>query len=49
MRIQLKKFSEGRIKSSGTYAKEAFAKSRATSGVTARKRRTRLVLRAAAC
>jgi hypothetical protein len=36
MRIQLKKYVDGRMKSSGTYAREAFAKSRATSGVTVR-------------
>lgn len=34
MRIQLKKYSEGRIKSSGTYAREQFEKSRATTGST---------------
>ena len=39
MRIQLKKFRDGRIKSSGTYAREAFNKSRANSGVTVRRQR----------
>ncbi len=37
MRIQLKKFAKGQIKSSGTYAKEAFTKSRTTTGVTVRR------------
>lgn len=38
MRIQLRKFAEGRMKSSGTYAREQFEASRASSGTTVGKR-----------
>ena len=34
MRIQLRKYAAGQLKSSGTYAKEAFARSRGSTGVT---------------
>ena len=37
MRIQLRKYIDGRAKSAGTYAREAFAKSRVPSGMTVRR------------
>ena len=49
MRIQLRKYIDGRVKSSGTYAREAFAKSRNSSGVTVRRRSVLAVAPAVCC